>query len=109
SSAPHGVWIESRQAFAAATPGLTASRVNDRLFRIAGALGDHELSGTRTAITVVHRADVAIRTARIGAGELILQEITRNAPRAMSPLMLVIDGSARFADTPEALIAALDA
>ena len=109
SSAPHGMWIESRQALAASTPGLTASRVNDRLFRIAGALGDHDLSRTRPAITVARGPDAAIRTARIGAGELVLQEITRNPPPAMSALMLVIDGSARLADTPEALIAALDA
>ncbi len=48
----HGVWIESKQALAASAPGLTASRVDDRLFRITGAIGDRDLARTRQAITV---------------------------------------------------------
>ena len=46
--------------------------------------------------------------ARIGEGEVVVQDITRGAPTTAA-LMLVIDGSARLADTSAKLIEALDA
>jgi hypothetical protein len=105
----HDVWIEGKQALAASAAGLTASRVDDRLFRITGAVGDRDLARTRQAITVQRNPATGSLAARFGDGELIVQDIARGTPQADAALMLVIDGSARLADTTERLIAALEA
>jgi hypothetical protein len=105
----HGVWIESTQALATAMPGLASSRPDARLFRIAGAIGDGELSRTRQAITVDRNPAITRLAAHIGEGETIVQEIAPGVPRAPVAMMLVIDGSARLAGTTGQLIEALDA
>ena len=104
----HSVWIESKQPLAASMPGATASRVDDRLFRVAGSVNDRDLSRLRQVITVDRNPDTGRLAARLGEGELVAQEVTRGTPAAAA-LMLVIDGSARLADTSAKLIEALDA
>src|SRR5262249_11047637 len=99
----HSVWIESRQALSAS--GLAASRVEPRLFRVAGMLGDPELSARRQTITVDRSGDAGHRVASIDGGERIAQEITRREP--IGALMLVIDGSAGLAESSGGLVAAL--
>src|SRR5215813_2404260 len=99
----HSVWIERRQALSAS--GLAANRVESRLFRVAGALGDRELTGTRQTITVDRGSDADHRVARIDGGERIAQEITRREP--IGALMLVIDGSAGLAESSGGLFAAI--
>jgi hypothetical protein len=105
----HGVWIEGKQALAASAPGLMASRVDDRLFRITGAIGDRDLARTRQAITVERNPATGSLAARFGDGDLIVQDIARGTAHADAALMLVIDGSARLADTTERLVAAIEA
>ncbi|HEY6255543.1 MAG TPA: hypothetical protein VIY51_07080 [Xanthobacteraceae bacterium] len=106
----HSVWIESKQPLSAAAPGLTAQRVDAGLFRIAGTLGDRDLSGTRQPVMVDRNPDIGGgREARIGEGEIVLQDVARSDPPASASLLLVIDGSARLADKTESLIQALDA
>lgn len=105
----HSVWIESRQALAAAIPGLASSRPDARLFRIAGAIGDGQLSRTRQTITVDRNPAINRLAARIGEDETIVQEIAPGLPRTTVAIMLVIDGSARLAGMTAQLIAALDA
>jgi hypothetical protein len=102
------VWIESKQPLAASMPGATASRVDDRLFRVAGSVSDRDLSRLRQVITVDRNPDTGRLAARLGEDELVAQEVTRGTPAAAA-LMLVIDGSARLADTSAKLIEALDA
>jgi hypothetical protein len=46
--------------------------------------------------------------ARVGDGEVVVQEVTRGAP-ATAAVMVVIDGSARLADTSAKLIESFDA
>ncbi len=104
----HSVWIESKQPLAASMPGATASRVDDRLFRVAGSVSDRDLSRLRQVITVDRNPDTGRRAARLGEGELVAQAGARGTPAA-DTLMLVIDGSARLADTSAKLIEALDA
>jgi hypothetical protein len=106
---PHAVWIESTQALAASMPGLASSRPDARRFRIAGAIGDGELSRTRQAITVERNPAINRLAARIGENETIVQEIAPDVPRAVPAVMLVIDGSARLAGTTAQMIEALDA
>src|SRR5262249_46648207 len=48
----HDLWIESKQAMAGSTSGLTATSVAPRLFRISGSLDDGELARTRPTIGV---------------------------------------------------------
>jgi hypothetical protein len=105
----HGVWIESTQALSASMPGLASSRPDARLFRISGAIGDGQLSRTRQAITVDRNPAINRLVARIGEDEPVVQEVVPAAPQAVSAMMLVIDGSARLAETAAQLIAALDA
>jgi Vault protein inter-alpha-trypsin domain len=104
----HSVWIDSKQPLAASAPGLAASRVDNRLFRLSGSIGDRDLSRPRTTITVERNPNAGRLAARIGEGELVLQDVTRATPTTAA-LMLVIDGSARLADTGPKLIEALDA
>src|SRR5215831_14239309 len=47
----HSVWIEGKQPLAVSAPGLIASRVDARLFRISGSLDDRELSPIRPTVT----------------------------------------------------------
>ncbi len=81
----HGVWIEGKQALAASAPGLTASRVDDRLFRITGSVGDRDLARTRQTITVERNPATGSLAARFGDGELIVQDIARSARRRRMP------------------------
>ena len=103
------MWIESRQPLAASAPDLAATRVDGRLFRLTGAIGDRALARTRQTITVERNPHAGARAARIGDGELIVQDLVRSDPPAAPVLMLVVDGSARLADAADKLIAALDA
>jgi hypothetical protein len=109
SGVSHGVWLESKQALAASAAGFTASRVNDRLFRIAGTLGDRDLARSRPTITVERNPDAVGRIARLGDGDPVAQEITQVAARPSPAMLLVIDGSAALAGRAGTLIAALDA
>ncbi|MET0630142.1 MAG: VIT domain-containing protein [Xanthobacteraceae bacterium] len=106
----HSVWIESRQALATSVASLPVSPVDGRTFRIAGSVGDRDLARTRQTITVDRNPVTGNRAARIGDGELIVQDAAPSgAPSATAALLLVIDGSARLTDTAAKLIAALDA
>jgi hypothetical protein len=105
----HSVWIDSKQALATSAPALTPSRVGPALFRVSGSIGDRDLSRTRQTITVDRNPEAARLAARIGDGELIVQEITPRSPPTPPALMLVIDGSARLRDAAPRLIAALGA
>jgi len=105
----HGVWIESRQALAVSARGLSAGRIDGRLFRIAGSIGDGDLSGTRQAVTVARDPGACRVVARLGEREPIMQEVVPKSPPAAASLMLVVDGSARLAGRSGELIAALDA
>ena len=109
SHSSHSVWIESRQVLTASALDLTASRIDGRLSRLTGAISDRELARTRRTITVERNPNAGARAARIGEGELIVQDLVRSDPPAAPVLMLVVDGSARLADAAEKLIAALDA
>jgi hypothetical protein len=106
---PHGVWIESTQALTASVPGLASSRPDARRFRIAGAVGDGDLSRIRQAITVARNPATDRLAARIGENEIVVQEIAPDVAPAAPTVMLVIDGSARLAGTRAQLIEALDA
>ena len=105
----HGVWIESKQALATSATGLSAGRIDARLFRIAGSIGDGDLSGTRQAIFVARDPDAGRVVARLGEREPILQEVVPGSPPGPAALTLVIDGSARLKGRTADLIAALDA
>jgi Vault protein inter-alpha-trypsin domain len=105
----HSVWIESRQELAASTPGLTASRVDARTVRVAGAVGDRDLSRARQTITVDRNPDVGRLAARIGEGEPVVQEVTAGGAQAPAAVVLVIDGSARLAGMSRSLVKSLDA
>jgi hypothetical protein len=105
----HGVWIESKQALTTTAPGLSADRIDARLFRVAGSIGDSDLSGTRQVIFVARDPDGGRIVARLGEREPILQEVVPGDSPATSALMLVVDGSARLAGRTTDLIAALDA
>jgi hypothetical protein len=105
----HGVWIESKRALATSAPGLSADRIDARLFRIAGSIGDGDFSGTRQTILIERDPDAGPVVARLGEHELIMQEVALGSPPAPAALMLVVDGSARLADRSADLIAALDA
>jgi hypothetical protein len=109
ADAGHNVWIESRQALSGAS-GLESSRVDGRLYRISGTLDDRTLSGARQAITVDRSPNAANRLARLGDGEAIVQEIVNEIARGepSRSVMLVIDGSARLAESSAKMIAALD-
>ena len=109
SDMSHGVWLESKQALAASAPGFTTSRVNDRLFRIAGALGDRDLARSRPTITVERNLDTVARVTRLGDSEPVVQEIAPGGTQSPTAMLLVIDGSAALAGRASALIAALDA
>ena len=94
----HEVWIESKQAVAGSTPGLTATSVVPRLFRISGSLDDGSLARTRPTISVERNPKAATRLARLGDGEAVLQEITQGrAEPGMPALLIVIDGSRALA------------
>jgi len=108
ADASHSVWIESKQPLTASMPGLATSRVDDRLFRLSGLVSDRDLSRPRPTVTVDRNPDVGRLAARIGEDELVLQEVTR-ATTAAATVMLVIDGSARLADTSTKLTEALGA
>jgi hypothetical protein len=105
----HGVWIESKRALGTSAPGLSAGQIDARLFRIAGSIGDRDLSGTRQTVSVERDPDADRVVARLGEREPIMQEVVPGAPPALTALMLVVDGSARTADRTADLIAALDA
>jgi hypothetical protein len=105
----HGVWIESKQALATSAPGLSAGRIDARLFRIAGTIGDRDLSGTRQTISIERNPDAGRVAARLGEREPVMQEVVPGDASALTTLMLVVDGSARLADRTTQLIAALDA
>jgi hypothetical protein len=104
----HSVWIEGRQALSASVPDLAASTIGERLFRLAGSVNDRELSRSRPTITVDRNPNASRLAARIGDGQVVVQEVVRGTP-ATAAVMLVIDGSARLADTGPKLIEALDA
>jgi Vault protein inter-alpha-trypsin domain len=104
----HSVWIESKLPLTASAPGIGSSRVDGRLFRISGAVSDRGLSRPRATITVDRNPNAGRLAARIGEGEVVVQEVTRGTP-ATASLMLVIDGSGRLAETGAKLIEALDA
>ena len=104
----HAVWIESKRALATSAPGLGAGRIDARLFRIAGSIGDGDLSGTRRVVSVERDPNAGRIVARLGEREPILQEVVAGPP-ATAALMLVVDGSARLAGRTTELIAALDA
>jgi hypothetical protein len=104
----HSVWIEGKQALSASVPGLAASRVDDRLFRLSGSVGDRDWSRPRATLTVDRNPNAGRLAARIGDGEVVVQEVTRGTP-ATAAVMLVIDGSARLVDTGAKLSEALDA
>jgi hypothetical protein len=108
SDMSHSVWLESKQALATSAAGFATSRVDPKLFRISGALGDRDLARTRPTITVERNPDGAGRVARFGDSEPVVQEIAPSGTQA-SPVLLVIDGSAALADQAGRLIGALDA
>ena len=109
SGATHSVWIESKQALAAAAPGLVVASIEGGPFRVAGSLEDRHLAGARPVIGVERSAEARALTSRLGDGELVLQEIIANDPQPAAALLLVIDGSARLKATIPLLVAALDA
>jgi hypothetical protein len=109
SGMSHAVWIESKQPSTASASGLRASRADAEPFRIAGALGDQELSGTRAVIAIERNPDPGPLVSRIGDGDVVVQNVATIASAAPAALLLVIDGSARLADKIEDLIGALDA
>jgi hypothetical protein len=109
SDMSHDVWLESKQALAASALGFTTSRVNDRLFRISGALGDRDLARSRPTITVERNLDTVARVARLGDSDPVVQEIAQSGTQSPTAMLLVIDGSAALAGRAGALIAALDA
>src|SRR5262249_42771527 len=89
----HDVWIESKQALAASTSGLTATSVAHRLFRLSGSLDDGELARTRPTISVERNPQATSRVARLGDGEAVLQEISEGRPMPELPaVLIVIDG-----------------
>jgi hypothetical protein len=108
SDMSHSLWIEGKQALATSAAGFTASRVDPKLSRISGALGDRELARTRPTITVERNPDGVGRVARFGDSEPVVQEITQRGTQA-APMLLVIDGSATLADQTGELMTALDA
>ena len=105
----HSVWIESKQALATSVASLPVSPVDGRTFRIAGSVGDRDLARTRQTITVDRNPVTGNRAARIGDGEVIVQDVAPRGTPAPSALLLVIDGSVTLADASAKLIAALDA
>jgi len=105
----HAVWIESKQPLTAPAPGLIAGRADAGLFRIAGEVGDRDLSGSRAIITLDRDPDARRLVARMGEGETVVQEVATSGPAAPAALLLVIDGSARLADKAESIVHALDA
>jgi hypothetical protein len=105
----HSVWIESKRVLATSAPGLSVGRIDARLFRIAGSIGDGDLSGTRQTVMAERDPDAGRVVARLGEREPIMQEVVPGSPPALATLMLVVDGSARLADRTTDLIAALDA
>jgi hypothetical protein len=109
SDVGHGVWIESKQSLAAAAKGLTATRVDGGLFRVAGTLADADLAHTRPTIRVARDAGTGPVVAKLGEGEAVVQEIVTEAPPKAGALMLVVDGSARMRKAATELAAALRA
>ena len=105
----HSVWIEGKQPLAATANGLTATRIDGGLFRLAGMLGDADLARLRPTITVERdRGHRSASLAQIGEGEAVVQEVV-SAPPKPGALMLVVDGSARMRTAAKELAAALRA
>src|SRR5262249_44498522 len=106
----HDVWIESKQAMAGSTSGLTATSVAPRLFRISGSLDDGELARTRPTIGVERDPKATSRLARFADGEAVLQEVTRSRPLPGLPaVLIVIDGSRALAGRTGDILQGLDA
>jgi hypothetical protein len=104
----HNLWIESKRLLTVSAGQLAAGQDASKPFRVAGAIGDAELSGSRPTITVERDAGIGRVVARIGENEPVVQTIApTNAPPA-GALMLVIDGSARLSGSTAQLIKALD-
>jgi hypothetical protein len=104
----HAVWIESKQLLIDSGIGLASSRGSEGQFRLSGPIDDGVLARPRATVTVARAVDMVSRTARIGDGETVVQEV-QHATAQPAALMLVIDGSARLAATSSQLVRALDA
>ncbi len=104
----HAVWLESARVIGISTPGLKASRVSDRLFRIEGAVGDTDLARVRQ--TVVVERDAAFRqvVARRSDSESIVQDVVSATEKTPGTLYMVIDGSARLRDVLPDFVSSLD-
>jgi hypothetical protein len=104
----HNVWIEGGQAFVTSIEGLSPHRFEPHLYRLAGSIDDSELARARPSIITERNPYAGRLAARIGDGEIVVQEIKRSV-ESFSAFMLVIDGSARIAGLIPELVRALDA
>jgi hypothetical protein len=109
ADASHHVWIESKQPLNASAADLTASRIDGASFRVTGSLHDPDLSRLRQTIIVARNPDAQRAAARLGEGEIIVQEVTSQSSPPELAFILVIDGSARLAHAKSEIIAALAA
>jgi hypothetical protein len=105
----HNIWIESKTPLVTTTADIKSERVDARLFRLSGAIGDVDLARARPAITVERNPAVGPLVARIAGGEAVTQSITSAAQAAPTAMMLVVDGSRHMRASVASLITALDA
>ncbi len=104
----HAVWIESPSRVAATSPALAPVQLPTGTTRLQGTLTDAELSNRRPEITVPGEDLRTLAVAHIDGAPAIEQRIM-TAPGASpsTPLLIVIDGSARMRPHAEAMSAAL--
>jgi hypothetical protein len=109
ADASHHIWIESKQPLNASAADLTASRVDEASFRVTGSLHDPDLSRTRQTIVVARNPNAQRAAARLGEGEIVVQEVISQSSPPELVFILVIDGSARLAHAKSEIITALAA
>jgi hypothetical protein len=105
----HNVWIESKTPLVTTAADIKTERIDARLFRITGSIGDLDLARSRPSITVERNPDVGPLVARITGGEPVVQTIASASRAAPTAMMLVVDGSRQMKPSVEPLITALEA
>src|SRR5262249_12692027 len=89
----HSVWIDSKQPLAASASGFGVRRIDARLSRLSGPIGDDALPAPRALATVDRKPATGNLVARIGEDEPVVQTIEAAERPATAALMLVVDGS----------------
>jgi hypothetical protein len=107
-SAPHAVWIESRQALSLSGGPLAADSMPGGSYRVSGSLSDAALSGRRMKIEVARDPAATTRLARLGDNASIRQEVRPSVAGKPNALMILVDASLRMSGHVEGLISALD-